>query len=142
MTKRGSVLTDSGGQVAPAPTQITVRVMPSAAEVQRLETGLRERFNNHLQKLLGLYCLAEKYSINDLMNRGVNEIQDGFHKYATVFGPGFSVEVFKKTKESSKLRELCVAANILHTDRGCCQLREENMMASFMNPDYMAHLFK
>jgi hypothetical protein len=142
MTKRDSVLTHSGGQVAPAPTQITVRVMPNAVEVQRLETDLRERFNNHLHKLLHLYCLAEKYSINDLMNRAVDEIQNGFHKYGTVFGPGLSMEVFKKTKESSKLRDLCVAANILHTDRGCCQLREEIMMVSFMNPDYLAHLFQ
>jgi hypothetical protein len=113
--------------------------MPTAAEVQRLEKDLHERFNKHLNKLFSLYCLAEKYSINDLKNRAVDAIQDGFHSYGTVFGPGLSLEIFKKTKESSKLRDLCVGANVLHTDRGCCQLRDEIMLVSFTNPEYMAH---
>jgi hypothetical protein len=142
MTKGDVFLTSSGGRVAPALFKISVRVMPSAAEVQRLETDLRGRFDKHISKLIRLYCLGEKYSISHLMSRIIDEIQDGFHKLGTVFGPSMSLKIFESTKKSSKLRDLCVASNILHTDRGCCQLRQETMMVSFMNPDYMAHLFK
>jgi hypothetical protein len=73
------------------------------------------------------------------MNCTADTIQDGFHNYGTVFGPSLALEIFKKTKESSKLRDLYVSANVLHTDHGCCQLWDEIMMVSFTNLKDIAH---
>ncbi|KAE8443676.1 hypothetical protein EG329_001448 [Mollisiaceae sp. DMI_Dod_QoI] len=130
------------GNIEKAPTQFKLKKRPSAEESERLETDLRARFDAQEQKLVGLYCLAEKLDINDLQNRTIDTIQDGFHEYGTVFGPGLIIRIFKNTKNGSQLRELCVATNVMHMDRGCGQLREELMMACIVCPDFMPHMLK
>jgi hypothetical protein len=93
--------------------------MPNATEMERLETDLRHRFNDHQQALVDLYCCAEKYEIENLANKTIDAIQDGFFDYGTVFGPGLLSMIFLKTKPNSPLRDLCVATNVIHMDRGC-----------------------
>src|SRR3981189_1695223 len=92
--------------------------------------------------LVSLYTLAEKFEIGNLKNQTVDAIQDGFHEYGTVFGPGLVVKIFTETKKGSKLRDLCVAANIIHLDRGCTKLRHEVMAATMLLPDYMPHMLR
>jgi hypothetical protein len=124
------------------PTKFTVKTMPPESEIQRLEDDLRARFNAHEMTLVSLYGLAEKYEINDLMNRAIDAIQDGFFEYGTVFGPGLIHKIFQETKKNSQLRELCVGAILIHTDRGCGQLRGELMGACLFNPDVFSVMLR
>jgi hypothetical protein len=107
-----------------------------------LEGDLLHRFNNHMLKLVNLYILAEKYAIEHLKNQAIDAIQDGYNEYGTVFGPGLICKIFTETKKGSTLRDLCIAANIIHIDRGCSKLRTEVMTASMMLPDFMPHMLK
>lgn len=116
--------------------------MPSQARIAELEDDLRRRFDAQEMKLVDLYCLAEKLDINDLQNRAIDTIQDGFHEHGSVFGPGLVVRIFKNTKKGSQLRELCVATNVIHMDRGCNQLREEIMVACMICEDFMPLMLK
>jgi hypothetical protein len=50
---------------------------PTQAQVQAAEDKLREEFNAHLIKLVKLYGFAEKYDMEDVMNRAIDTIQDG-----------------------------------------------------------------
>jgi hypothetical protein len=114
----GTVLTFSG-KIEKPPVQFKIRTMPGATEMERLETDLRDRFDSHQRNLVELYCRAEKYEIENLANKTIDTIQDGFFEYGTVFGPGLLSMIFRKTKPNSPLRDLCVAANVIHMDRGC-----------------------
>lgn len=89
-----------------------------------------------------LYCLGEKLDINDLQNRAIDTIQDGFHEYGTVFGPDLMIRIFQDTQKGSLLRELCIAANVMHMDRGCGQLRDEMVRVSNTCPDFMPLMLK
>lgn len=109
--------------------------MPSHAEIQALEADLLTRFNKQQMKLVDLYCLAEKWRMEDLMNRAIDKIQDAYQNYGAVFGPGLVARIFENTKTGSQLRDLCIAANVIHMDRGCDQLRKEIMMNVFMIPE-------
>jgi hypothetical protein len=116
--------------------------MPSELEIMMLEEDLRMRFDAHISKLVDLYLLAVKYDIEHLQNTAIDCIQDGFHEYGTVFGPGLIVRIFKNTKKGSKLRELCIAANVIHTDRGCEQLRGELMTVAALTEDFLPEMLK
>ena len=120
------------GNIPKAPTSFTLDKPAAQAEIQSLEVELRGRFDAHVRKLCTLYYLGEKYDIEHLLNNTIDIIQDAFHEYGTVFGPGLLVSIFENTRTGSKLRELCIAANVIHTDRGCDQLRRELIMASIM----------
>jgi hypothetical protein len=74
------------------------------------------------------------------LNNIIDKIQDAFHEYGTVFGPALLITIFEESKKGSKLRELCIAANVIHTDRGCCQLRMELMMASRVAPEFFSEM--
>lgn len=50
---------------------------PSKAQIEVMEEDLRARFNGHLVKLVNLYIFAEKYEMDDVMNRTIDTIQDG-----------------------------------------------------------------
>ena len=65
--------------------------------MERLEQDLRDRFDAQQRKLVALYCLAGKLDINDLQNRAIDTIQDGFHEYITVFDPGLIEDIFTNT---------------------------------------------
>ncbi|KAH6665472.1 hypothetical protein B0J14DRAFT_569075 [Halenospora varia] len=130
------------GAVAKPPTVIKLKTMLPQAEIDRMEEDLRRRFNHHEETLVLLYCLAEKYDIEALANNTIDAIQDGFYEYRTVFGPGLLDRIFAKTKKNSKLRDLCVGANIIHMDRGCGQLRQEMMMTSLTSPDFFNHMLR
>jgi hypothetical protein len=110
--------------------------------MERHETELLGRFDAHVRKLCQLYCLGEKYETEHLLNNTIDTIQDAFHEYGTVFGPGLILFVFEKTQKGSKLRELCIAANVIHIDRGCGQLREELMMAAMLTEDFLSEMMK
>jgi hypothetical protein len=114
----------------------------SEAEMERHETELLGRFDAHVRKLCKLYCLGERYETEHLLNNTIDTIQDAFHEYGTVFGPGLILFVFEKTQKGSKLRELCIAANVIHIDRGCGQLREELMMAAKLTEDFLPEMMK
>jgi hypothetical protein len=86
----------------------------SKSEIDRLKANLWNEFNDDLVKLVDLYCLGEKFAINNLCNRAIDAIQDGYHSYGTVFGPGLGHKIFRQTKKDSKLRDLCVGSVILH----------------------------
>jgi hypothetical protein len=111
--------------------------MPSEAEILRLEADLLQRFNAHMSKLVELYLFAVKLDINDLQNTAIDRIQDGYHEYGTVFGPGLLVKIFNNTVKGNKLRELCLAANLIHIDRGCHSLRNELIQASVLTNDFL-----
>ncbi|KAL3423011.1 hypothetical protein PVAG01_04758 [Phlyctema vagabunda] len=130
------------GMIPRSPTKVALKTKPSALEAYRLETDLRMRFDENQSNLVGLYGLAEKYAVHNLMNQTIDNIQDGFHEYGTVFGPGLNQKVFNVTKKDSKLRELCVSTNIIHTDRGCSLLRKEIYQAAIMIPGYLPDLLK
>ncbi|CAG8979696.1 hypothetical protein HYALB_00003927 [Hymenoscyphus albidus] len=130
------------GEIERPPTQVLYKSKPSAKESQKLEVDLRARFDDRIRILTDLYILAEKMAINDLMNKCMDVIQDGFFDYGTVFGPGQISKVFLKSKPDSKLRELVVAANVIHLDRGCSTLREEHMMLSMTVPGYFDYMLK
>ncbi|KAH8602788.1 hypothetical protein B0O99DRAFT_9889 [Bisporella sp. PMI_857] len=76
------------------------------------------------------------------MNRAIDNIQDGYKEYGTVFGPGLALRIFRSTKGNSPLRDLCIGGVIIHMDRGCSQLRDEVMKLCFMIPDYLPHMLK
>lgn len=128
------------GNIPKAPGTIPINRRPAEAEIQRLETELRGRFDAHVRKLCILYYLGEKYNIEHLLNNTISIIQDSFYEYGTVFGPALLILVFKDTQKGSKLRELCLAANVIHIDRGCEKLRGELIMASLMTDDCFANM--
>ncbi|KAE9372884.1 hypothetical protein N431DRAFT_282323, partial [Stipitochalara longipes BDJ] len=70
----------------------------------------------------------------------IDTIQDAFHEYGTVFGPGILHFIFENTQKGSKLRELCIAANVIHTDRGCEQLRQELMVAAMIIDGFFSEM--
>lgn len=106
--------------------------------MKRLEDSLRARFDAAETKLVDVFALAEKWDMKDLMNCAIDTIQDGFLDYGTVFGPALLVKIFEVTKHGSQLRELCIAVNVIHTDRGCCKLRKELEVASYAAPGFLA----
>jgi hypothetical protein len=128
------------GTVEKPRTRFAVKDMPSQAEAARLEAELLEEFNSHLEKLVDLFALGERFEIPDLMNRATDAIQDGYHAYGTVFGPGLAARVFRSTKANSKLRELCIASTIMHLDRGCTKLRNEVIMNCIVLPGYIEQM--
>jgi len=76
------------------------------------------------------------------MNEAVDNIQDGYLEYGTVFGPGLSRAIFQKSKKNSKIRDLCVGSVVLHMDRGCTKLRAEIMLLCITLPGYMDHMLR
>jgi hypothetical protein len=58
--------------------------MPSD-EKERLETKPRKVSDNRMTNLVSLYCLAQKWEINDLM-KAIDTIQDEYLEYGTGFG--------------------------------------------------------
>lgn len=118
------------------PTKFTLTKLPGKAELQRQEDNLRKRFDAMQYKLVQVYCLAEKWALYNLMNNAIDTIQHGFLDYGTVFGPRLLMEIFEGTKPGSQLRELCIATNVIHMDRGCGQLRSELQMASLTIPEF------
>ncbi|PQE29862.1 BTB POZ-like protein [Rutstroemia sp. NJR-2017a WRK4] len=128
------------GTVEKPRTRFAVKAMPSQAEVARLEAELLMDFNSHLEKLVDLFALGERFEIPDLMNRATDAIQDGYQAYGTVFGPGLAARVFQVTKPNSKLRELCIASTVMHLDRGCTKLRKEVMMNCIILPGYLEQM--
>lgn len=130
------------GNIQKAPTKIPIKTMPNQFEIMMLEEDLRMRFDAQISRLVDLYLLAVKYDIEHLQNNAIDSIQDGFHEYGTVFGPGMMVRIFKSTKKGSKLRELCIAANVIHIDRGCEQLREELMKVALLTDDFLPEMLK
>ncbi|KAH8752120.1 hypothetical protein F5882DRAFT_368865 [Hyaloscypha sp. PMI_1271] len=130
------------GNIPKAPTTFRLSKAVSEAEMERHETELLGRFDAHVRKLCKLYCLGERYETEHLLNNTIDTIQDAFHEYGTVFGPGLILFVFEKTQKGSKLRELCIAANVIHIDRGCGQLREELMMAAKLTEDFLPEMMK
>lgn len=105
------------------PVNFRCKTPPNPGKAQELEADLRMRFDAHQQLLARVYSLAERYNMDNLMNTTIDSIQNGFLEYGTVFGPRLLVDIFQKTKPGSKLRELCVATNVIHMDRGCSKLR-------------------
>lgn len=100
------------------------------------------RKDNHVRKLVDLYVLAEKFNNENMQNKVVDTIQDSFFEYGTVFGPSLLEVVFCTTKPNSPLRDLAVAANLIHLDRGCTALRHELMRVCVMCPDFLPHMLK
>lgn len=88
------------------------------------------------------YIVWGRVGNQNLQNATIDAIQDGFFEYGTVFGPGLIVIIFEKTTFNSPLRDLVVAANVLHIDRGCKQLRDELIKVSFIAPGFFEHLMK
>ncbi|KAG4433762.1 hypothetical protein IFR05_010761 [Cadophora sp. M221] len=125
------------GELPKPPTKISVRSPPSLAEMNRLGDDLRARFDAAETKLVDVYSLAEKWDMKNLMNCAIDTIQDGFLDYGTVFGPALLVKIFEVTKYGSQLRELCIAVNVIHTDRGCCKLRRKLEIASYATPGFL-----
>ncbi|KAL2065926.1 hypothetical protein VTL71DRAFT_3596 [Oculimacula yallundae] len=126
------------GELPKPPTQFSVQRPPSEAAMKRLEDDLRARFDAAEHKLIDVYALAEKWDMKDLMNCAIDAIQDGFLEYGTVFGPALLIKIFDVTKPESQLRNLCIAVNVIHTDRGCCKLRQELAFASMAAPGFMS----
>lgn len=54
------------GTIEKCKTRFSVTVMPPTAQLEVLETELRAVFNAHMCKLVNLYCIAEKYKMEDL----------------------------------------------------------------------------
>lgn len=54
-----------------------------------------------MKTLTNLYIFAEKMAINDLMNKCIDTIQDGFLEFGTVFGPGQISKIFMMSKADS-----------------------------------------
>lgn len=101
------------GEVKKAKTKYMCKKRPSKQEMEALEAELRLEFNNDMMNLVSLYGLAEHMGINDLCNKAIDNIQDGYNEFGSVFGPGLAEIVFEKTKEDSKLRELCVGSMVM-----------------------------
>jgi hypothetical protein len=116
--------------------------MPSQLEIALLEASLRIRFDAQIGKIIGLYLLGLKYNIEHLQNSAIDCIQDGFHEFGTVFGPGQIIRIFKSTPKGNKLRELCIASNVIHIDRGCEQLRDELIKVSRETEDFFPEMMK
>ena len=131
----------------------------SNLQMEIMEATLLAKFNEHLEKLVDLYAFGEKYGINDLMNRAIDNVQDGYKDYGTVFGyelffsclldtlltissPGLATRIFRATKPDSLLRDLCVGGILIHFDRGCSKLRDETMSLCMSIPDYFPHMLK
>ena len=52
--------------------------MPTPAEIEAKEDGLREEFNDQCMKLVKLYILGENYDMEDVMNRAMDTLQDAY----------------------------------------------------------------
>ncbi|KAG9237978.1 hypothetical protein BJ875DRAFT_368797 [Amylocarpus encephaloides] len=78
------------------------------------------------------------------MNKSIDTIQDGFFEYGivagVVFDRVFAKKVSTETKENSKLRELCIAANVLYLDRGCGVVRRRHVEMSNDCPGYLEYM--
>ena len=86
-----------------------------------------------MTNLVALYGLAEKLSITELCNKAIDALQDKYHKFGTVFGPGLPMEIIGQTmKDSNSVNSVWVAP--LST-----QVTLSSFSTSVYHPDRLDH---
>jgi hypothetical protein len=71
-----------------------------------------DRYTEEVSKL---FYLAEKFCINDLANRVMDQVQDVHASRERIPGPDDVENVYKNTHETSKLRRYCTMTRIYGT---------------------------